>query len=41
MSAGIGNLFNFLRVDYVWRTNYLNLPDAPHWGIRVMASAKF
>jgi hypothetical protein len=41
MSVGVANIFNLFRVDYVWRANYLDLPDAPHWGIRVMASAKF
>lgn len=41
MSVGIGNLFNFLRVDYVWRTTYTDLPGAPKWGIRAMIAPKF
>ncbi len=41
MSVGISNLFNFLRVDYVWRASYTDLPGAPKWGIRAMFSPKF
>jgi hypothetical protein len=41
MSAGISNLFRFLRVDYVWRIHYTDLPDAPKWGVRAMFAPKF
>lgn len=27
-SAGVGNIFKFFRVDFSWRGNYLNMPDA-------------
>lgn len=41
MSVGIGNLFHFLRVDYVWRLSYTDLPTATKWGVRVMFGPKF
>ncbi len=27
-SAGVGNIFKFFRVDFSWRGNYLNMPNA-------------
>ena len=27
-SAGIGNIFKVFRIDFAWRGNYLNAPDA-------------
>ncbi|MBU6341132.1 MAG: carboxypeptidase-like regulatory domain-containing protein [Bacteroidetes bacterium] len=33
-SVGISNIFKVLRVDYVQRLNYLNLPNVSNWGIR-------
>lgn len=41
MSAGVSNIFSFLRVDYVWRVNYLDLPDVAPWGVRLMFAPKF
>lgn len=41
ISAGLSNIFKFLRVDYVWRLNYLELPNAPSWGIRLGFSPQF
>lgn len=40
-SAGIGNIFGFLRVDYIRRLNYLHLPNVQPWGIKMMFSAEF
>ena len=34
-SVGCSNIFRILRVDLVKRITYLNLPNAPSWGIRV------
>lgn len=38
MEAGVGidNLFKILRVDYVWRLNYLDHPGVDRGGIRLM-----
>jgi len=33
-SAGIGNIFKLLRVDFTWRGNYLNLPDTNRFTIK-------
>ncbi|WP_257670054.1 DUF5686 and carboxypeptidase-like regulatory domain-containing protein [Parapedobacter tibetensis] len=33
-SAGVANVFKFLRIDAVRRFTYLNNPDVPKWGIR-------
>ena len=41
ISAGIGNLFKAIRLDYVWRINYLDIPGAPSWGLRVMLAPGF
>ncbi|MDR3652748.1 MAG: DUF5686 family protein [Paludibacter sp.] len=43
MEAGVGvaNIFNFLRVDYVWRLNYLNHPNIDKSGIRVSFDFSF
>lgn len=41
ISAGIGNLFKAIRLDYVWRINYREIPGAPSWGLRVMVSPGF
>ncbi len=37
LEAGIGvvNIFKFLRVDYIWRLNYLNHPNIDKSGIRI------
>ncbi len=32
--AGIGNIFKVLRVDFAWRGNYLNLPDANKFTVK-------
>jgi len=43
MEAGIGvnNIFKFLRVDYVWRLNYLNHPNIDKSGIRISMDFSF
>ena len=33
-SAGIGNIFKVFRVDFSWRGNYLNMPDANKFVIK-------
>lgn len=37
MEVGLGvvNIFKFLRVDYIWRLNYLNHPNIDKSGIRI------
>ncbi len=43
MEAGVGidNIFNILRVDYVWRLNYLNHPHIDKSGIRISLDFSF
>ncbi len=41
ISAGLGNIFNFLRVDYVWRLTYLDLPNVQKNGIKLSFSTEF
>lgn len=33
-SAGVGNIFKVLRVDFTWRGNYLNTPDAQKFSVK-------
>jgi hypothetical protein len=33
-SAGVGNIFKLLRLDFTWRGNYLNNPDAQNFTIK-------
>ena len=40
-SVGIGNIFRFLRVDYVRRINYLDNPNVSKWGIRTRFKVEF
>jgi hypothetical protein len=32
--AGIGNIFKVFRIDFAWRGNYMNLPDAHKFAIK-------
>jgi len=43
MEAGVGveNIFNFLRVDYVWRLTYLDHPNIDKSGIRISLNFSF
>lgn len=40
-SAGIENIFKFLRIDYTWRLNYLNHPNIQPHGIRCTMRLSF
>ncbi|WP_366185123.1 DUF5686 family protein [Flavobacterium ovatum] len=33
-SAGIGNIFKVFRIDFAWRGNYLNTPDAQKFSVK-------
>ncbi|MDE6272785.1 MAG: carboxypeptidase-like regulatory domain-containing protein [Muribaculaceae bacterium] len=39
--VGIDNILTCLRLDYIWRLTYRNVPDAPHSGIRVSLHFSF
>jgi len=43
MEIGIGldNIFTILRVDYVWRLTYRNLPGVDNSGVRVSLHFSF
>ena len=34
-SAGIGNIFKFFRIDFSWRGNYLEMPEANKFAVKV------
>ncbi|WP_281336641.1 DUF5686 family protein [Flavobacterium eburneipallidum] len=34
-SAGIGNIFKLLRVDFSWRGNYLEMPEANKFAVKI------
>jgi hypothetical protein len=40
-SVGISNIFKVFRVDYVWRVNYRELPNAPKGGVRMRVKMEF
>lgn len=40
-SAGVENIFKFLRVDAMWRLNHLDHPDVSPFGIRAMLQVIF
>lgn len=40
-SVGIENIFKFLRLDYVWRLNYLDHPSIQTKGVRFMMRMSF
>jgi hypothetical protein len=40
-SIGIANIFQLLRVDYVRRLSYTNLPNVSKWGLRLSFQAGF
>ena len=41
VGAGIENIFHLLRFDAIWRLNYLNNPNIPHFGIKGSIQFKF
>lgn len=40
-SVGIANIFKLLRIDYLWRLSYTDLPNVDKWGIRFSFQANF
>ena len=40
-SVGVENIFNFLRLDYVWRLNYRGNPDIQRHGVRATMKLSF
>jgi Family of unknown function (DUF5686)/CarboxypepD_reg-like domain len=40
-SVGVGNILGFLRVDYIWRLSYTDLPNVQPNGIKLLFSAEF
>ena len=40
-SAGIGNIFKFFRVDFSWRGNYLEMPDANKFAVKISMGFHF
>ncbi len=34
-NVGVGNIFKVMRLDFAWRGNYRNVPDANKWGVKV------
>ena len=40
-SVGIENIFKFLRIDYVWRISYRDLPGIQRRGVRMTMSLSF
>lgn len=41
LSVGLDNILTILRVDYVWRLSYRNLPGISHGGVRVSLHFSF
>ena len=41
LNVGIHNIFKILRVDYVRRLNYLNVPNAKKNGVRFVLQFDF
>ena len=40
-SAGIGNIFKVLRIDFAWRGNYLNTPDTNRFTVKAAIGFHF
>ncbi|MDE5871377.1 MAG: hypothetical protein K2H22_05515 [Muribaculaceae bacterium] len=40
-SVGIDNIFKILRIDYVWRLSYLDIPGTDRSGLRVALHFNF
>jgi Family of unknown function (DUF5686) len=41
ISAGLGNIFGALRVDYIWRLTYKDLPNVQKYGVKLMFEGGF
>lgn len=39
--AGLDNILSIMRVDWVWRANYRNVPGCDKWGIRLAVHISF
>ncbi len=40
-SVGVVNIFKILRIDYLWRLSYTDLPNVDNWGVRFSIQAGF
>ena len=40
-SAGVGNIFKVLRLDFIWRGSYKDLPNSNNFGIKGSFGFKF
>lgn len=40
-SVGIANILKVIRIDYLWRLSYTDLPNVDKWGIRFSFQANF
>ncbi len=40
-SVGIVNIFKILRIDYLWRLSYQDLPNVDNWGLRFSVQVGF
>lgn len=40
-SVGLDNIFTVLRIDYVWRLTYRNLPNISKSGVRIALHFNF
>ena len=40
-SVGIANIFRLLRIDYLWRLTYKDLPNVDSWGVRFSIQVGF
>jgi hypothetical protein len=41
IGAGVGNIFGVLRLEYIWRLTYKELPNVQNTGVKIMFSADF
>jgi hypothetical protein len=41
VGVGIANIFKVLRVDYVHRLTYRDMPNIDKWGIRIQFHIQF
>ena len=41
LGVGIDNILTFIRIDYIWRLTYRNLPNVSRGGVRLTAHFSF
>ncbi len=41
VGVGVENILKFIRIDYVWRLNYLDHPNIDKRGIRILLKVSF